>query len=1254
MEMPVLNDEQRNAAFCTNNAVIAAGAGSGKTMVLASRYAWLITEKKYRVREILTLTFTKKAAAQMYRRIHLLLANIAKKESGQKKELAEKALDEFAEARIQTLDSYCAAVVKQAANRYGIRADFINDDERCNQLALDEALPFLIANRNHPAIKLLYPRKSHVHIANDIFALALFQLTYMDSPPNPERDFNSQCAVICREWERLSGIIHGKLNDLKDIYPGNEQYHPDLGPLLSEFMAGNIIFPDIKKIGSFFRELVSLPHRQVVEWAQSQPIQKEIDSILKYVLSLTALNLGKGQRSNNPAKEILYEIRDLYGEFSSLGIFIIQAGFIYPVLALLSELQYRYLDKKRTEGILTFGDIARLSRKILLEQPDIRQSEKESFKSIMIDEFQDNNELQKDLLFLLAEKDNVMNNSVPLPEDLSPGKLFFVGDEKQSIYKFRGADVSVFRKLKDELVSAELPLKINYRSSPLLIGAFNAIFGGSKYDPDGNSPFAENPAVFAPEPLPPYEASFSPLKAFKTGEGKLTLSVLDIVDSDEFYEGEDTAITPVENEARYVAEQIKDLLCEKDNSGKNKYQPEDMAILFQNRTNQHLFEKHLLLLNIPYICEDLNGFFFGGPVNDLMSVLRLAAYPMDRAAYAQMLRSPFAGLSMAGLSACIEVLIDDSSPEPFDDAPLALLSGADREKYCHGQRIYQKMLGMANTESICFLLSELWYGEGYRYETGWNQKTAAYRDLYDYLFHLAAAADEKSQTLASFTDYIYELSKSGERLNDIEIPLERSGAVHLMTIHKSKGLEFPVVFLCCCNKKGRNNYFGDIFETDEWGIALNPPLPPGYEDNKNNKRNYFWERSSADETGKSTAELRRLLYVGMTRAENELYLSGCLGISKELGLDVTAQEDKAFPLQLKMFIESKMKKAKGKNSIPFDNILEGNTFFGLCLPAIAANIKGENPETAGDASSAEDAAFLTVKKIPVLSEQYIRNAEQHGSGFTNDQKGLNAFFEKALPFYNGCDIIETPIIPKNRFTPTSLPFSGDPNLELPIDFENSGCDALDVFVKVDKLLARYEKSSPGESEKFDSRSFGTIAHACVEAALCGREASIPPKLAGFLSPEDADAFLEAGKKLALRFIQSPLGIKAGNAEKRYSEFPFRSLIYSLEGAAEPRPGSPPEGNEIFITGTIDLIFTDKDDIYVVDFKTDSHELPGQHIAQMASYYRAALDLFSSPAAGGAPQLSAPMEGTGKECRVWLYYLRTGHAVDVTEAAKKLV
>jgi len=267
------------------------------------------------------------------------------------------------------------------------------------------------------------------------------------------------------------------------------------------------------------------------------------------------------------------------------------------------------------------------------------------------------------------------------------------------------------------------------------------------------------------------------LAAHKENEGKLTLCILDKVDSDELPEGESELLSPVENEARFVAEKIRALLDE------GKYRPDDIAILFRSRSPQHLFEKHLLLLDIPYASEDLNGFFYGGPVNDLMSVLRLAAYPADRAAYAQMLRSPFAGLSLPGLAICLAAL--DEGGTVFGNEPLSLLAEGDRAQYGHGRRIYEKILAKACTDPVSSLVSELWYGEGYRYETEWNPKTAAYRGLYDYLFHLAALADGENQGLAAFTDFIQGLDRPGERLSDIEIPLERSP--HWPRIRKTRG-----------------------------------------------------------------------------------------------------------------------------------------------------------------------------------------------------------------------------------------------------------------------------------------------------------------------------------------------------------------------------------------------------------------------------------------------------------------------------------
>jgi ATP-dependent helicase/nuclease subunit A len=495
--------------------------------------------------------------------------------------------------------------------------------------------------------------------------------------------------------------------------------------------------------------------------------------------------------------------------------------------------------------------------------------------------------------------------------------------------------------------------------------------------------------------------------------------------------------------------------------------------------------------------------------------------------------------------------------------------------------------------------------------------------MYDYLFHLAAQADEEKKTLVSFVDFIHNLGKTGERLNDIEIPMERPSAVHLLTIYKSKGLEFPVVFICCCHKQGQTDYSDDIFDTGEYGLTLTPPLPPPFKNSKDIKRNYFWERSSAVEKGKSIAELRRLLYVGMTRAENELYLSGCLGISKESGIDDEdpgsddSQAD--FSVRLKQFVDKKSEKAEGHNAITGDTILEGSTFFGLCLPAFAAHIPQEGLNL--------KPSFFNIERIPVYSEQYMYNAEQQGSLFVNDQKGIYAFLKKAEIFYKCADLIETPAIFKKYFSPASLHNAAADGV-LPGNFaisrEYSGDNAIDVFDRVDILLERYAKQNGDAGEKFNSGSFGTIAPICAGAALADEAASIPPKLAGFLSPQDADAFLEAGMAIALRFARSPLGLIAKAAEDRKTEFPFRSLIYLDE-------------DEAFINGTIDLVFEDKQTVYVVDFKTDSVEFPGEHIPQMACYYKAAYELFALPG--------------NKECKIWLYYLRSGHAVDVTEQAR---
>jgi len=1201
-----LNEDQIKAVYCEKNAVVAAGAGSGKTKVLANRFIWLITEKGFKVDEILTLTFTKKAAAEMFRRIYSLVLETSQNETGTKAKRAKEALDNFLHARIQTLDSYSSSIVKQCAPRYGISPDFKIDQDRCYSLALEISYPFFIANRRHPAVEKLYSINGPNSIVSNIFADIIFEYCHIDKPLNFIDDTKKQFNIICKEWEKYTKKLNDIFISLENDIKNDESLLPALLPIIVKNK--RIEMPQPQELQKYFDFLLSVPNDSYIEKSEEHPLQISIISFLFYYNNITSVNMRGGKRSDNPVKENLRLLREISDSVFSLAISCLQGGFILSIMSLLTQLQDIYLTRKRTEGILSYTDIAKLSRTILIEQIDIRQSEKDAFKAIMIDEFQDNNELQKDILFLLSEKSEIKNEGVPLAKDLYPNKLFFVGDEKQSIYLFRGADVSVFRKLKDELGSENLPLKMNYRSSPHLIGAFNTIFGGIDFLRQENTQGAAKsdlkPAVFAPpNSLPPYEAQYSPLEAFKKDDGNLSLCILNTCSIEDDEENEENYLHPDENEARFVAEKIKTLLT--------KYAPHEIAILFRTGTPQYHFEKHLRHLGIPYTCENISNLFFGGLVNDIISALRLVAHHSDSASYAEMLRSPFAGLSISGTSLCFSLFTD----APFNDAPISHLDDEDKEKYLNGQKLFYKMCELSEKQNISSLVSELWYNEGYRYETEWNPDTIVYREMFDYLFHHAAIADSENQTLASFTDEIIKARENNSRLSEIDIPLESPSAVKLTTIHKSKGLEYPVVFLCCCGRKSQIDKCDIVYHSDTAGIVFSPPPPSKLREISGKRSNFFWKQASEEAKQKRTAELRRLLYVGMTRAEKELYITGSLDI-KNADEDNKTQD---FSCLLKNYINAKCEKSE--NFIESDSIINNDTLFGLLLPAMTSHIPQDG--------LSNSKTFFNLEEIERLTEESIKKADSKNIKIKNDQNGLNEFFKKTQDFYEKAQIIITPVIRNNHIAPTQLKETKPAEAGVKVinfNSEYSGKKADDVFIKVDKMLSRFIKNEDENSNKFNSGSFGTIAHICVEALLNKEEPLIPGNISCLLSPAEFSAFLEAGKEIALRFVGSPLGKIAENASIRENEFPFRSIIKNNHG------------KEIFINGTIDLFFEEKDAFHIVDFKTDSKENPWEHTAQMSCYYNAVASLFAVP--------------SKKECRVWLYYLRTGRAVEMTEKTKQ--
>ncbi|MDR0639646.1 MAG: UvrD-helicase domain-containing protein [Spirochaetaceae bacterium] len=1188
-------DEQRAVIGADTTAVVAAGAGSGKTTVLAHRFVRLVLEKRAAVDEILTLTFTNKATNEMRQRIYTFLA--AKREAceGAERALLDGAIANFYKARIETLDSYCASIVRAASSRYGLAPDFSEDMERSAAIIEEESLPFVIKYRNHPAITELYREKTPDVIARAVFAETISEYCFLGEPVDFVADFHAAAEKIAKDGDALAAKIQKILRALEDKQTA----------LSGEMQKKNCAPLNIPDIDGCARERAS---------------RTDIVNVVKtlYDFAWTPLNKNPGRM----LKDEFNALRERFALFVPLAVFIMQKEMMEMLCGLLNRFEKIVFDRKRREGSLSYADVASLARRILLENKELRREEKENFHSIIIDEFQDNNALQRDILYLLAEKHGAERDGAPDENNIIEGKLFFVGDEKQSIYKFRGADVSVFRDLQRRFPAGHFTLQTNFRSSHNLIGFFNAVFGGTDYSETKDKLPAPYPSVFArnvPSALPPYEAEYTPLQASeakKKADGKAVVCLFPALNSwnKSEEEGEADEAEHAETEAVFVAKKIREL------KESGRYQYRDMAILVRSHTNEHFFEKHLRIQGIPYTNENLNASVSIDPVADLYALLRLVAYPMDRLAYAEALRSPFVGLSFGGMLSALKAYdksadksAHNKNPIPFSDLASSLseiLSEEDRKKFDNGRNVYLETKNRSIHSSIQELIAHLWYAEGYRYEMLWHKETRAYYNGYHLLFALAVKADNAGASLAQFTETLKNLLESRRFfsgagrdkswLDDLIVPFEKEDALSLMTIHKSKGLEFPVVFVCGCGDGRKKTESAFVVKNE--GVTVTPVFPLEFSslDPKKVKKNYFRENAKDEENAKETAELRRLLYVAMTRAEKEIYLTGTLKYTRD--------DNDGENLETLVKSVAKRKMNKEEPRIEGDTIVDNGAFLGLLLPVIAERM---------------DEGLFGLEEIPSAGREDLYGGSQAQSkrkeAFDNDAEGRGAFIAKARALYEKARIIEEEkACPRHQSVSYRKKCVVGDAADRYGHYEQrdalSGGDAADVFGKIDALLAGLHAE------------FGTITHTCVEAALKHKSASVPHLIAGKLDGGTAEQLLAAGEEIARRFLVSPLGAMAQNAAWIRSEFPFRTLERNAAVFTENAPLGGAR-RDVFINGTIDLVFEKDGIVTIVDFKTDNAENPAEHALQMAVYYRAARDLWQ------------------KETRVFLYYLRTGHAVE---------
>ncbi|MEW5817380.1 MAG: UvrD-helicase domain-containing protein, partial [Spirochaetota bacterium] len=504
---------------------------------------------------------------------------------------------------------------------------------------------------------------------------------------------------------------------------------------------------------------------------------------------------------------------------------------IHGMFQLCGDFQDHILEKKRNAGVLSFQDVQEMAVAIILENKNLRSYYKKRFSHILIDEFQDNNLLQKRLLYLLAEKKGEEKDDFPQADDLEKGKLFFVGDEKQSIYRFRGADVSVFKKLKSEISETggrHISLPVNYRSNPGLIDFFNTLF-----------PPIMNNAGEA------YEAGFEALVAEETPHSiKPVIKIFYKPDKEttpgDFIENDDA-------EACHIARFIKNcvegsLLLIPEEKALVRPRYNDFAVLMRSTSNQIKYEKAFRNHGIPYTTQSVRTLFLESPLNDIYNLLQIIIYPDDRSAYAALLRSPLVNLSDDGI---IRLLLEKKEAFREEDPSRCMTDKKELEKYFAAKNMYRFFLEKADRISLAELIHHIWFSFGYRYVVLKNPAFHGYLEYYEYIKKMATEADRRGESLAEFLDFLRPNLGKYERMSELDILKDDRDGVQIMTIHKAKGLEFPVVILANAGNMGNRQGEGraPYYISDEFDLTFNLRRA-------NKKYNYFYSVGMEEERRK--------------------------------------------------------------------------------------------------------------------------------------------------------------------------------------------------------------------------------------------------------------------------------------------------------------------------------------------------------------------------------------------------------------------
>lgn len=1245
MEVKFTEEQQSVIDARKSNILVSAAAGSGKTAVLVRRIIGLI-EEGCDVDHLLVVTFTKAAASQMKEKItEAIMKSLSEDPENLHMQRQETLIHN---AQITTIDSFCQYVIRNNFNTIGLAPSFRVGDEGELKLLKEDVMKEMLEDEYEAADEgsdFLFcmdyfstgPKDTKVEeYINQLF-------NFSESMPWPE-DWIAERA----EDYQVSGEDFDDLDFVKECMTYAKRS-------LSEcvFMMESAARISAEADGPYmYLDLINSEKEAVMASLEYDTYNELFDGIRAVSSSFGRLSSKKDDSVNSDKREYVKDLRKKVKDRISVlesDYFAMTAETITEQMKLCDRavrelcrltlvFKKRFDEKKSQMHLIDFSDMEHFALRILFDHDTksptpVALEYREYFAEVLIDEYQDSNNVQEMILSAISG-DNVQ-----------PCNRFMVGDVKQSIYKFRMARPEIFmdkltRFRKDEKApDRRIDLHKNFRSRSQVLDATNYIFekimgrdiGGVEYDEDARlitgASYDEPKMDVAAEVLIHDEAGTLPDD-----------------DKDAAFLREMTAR---EKEALMVAERIKKL--RKKNSDL-KYS--DIVILLRSLSGwDDTFKRVLEREQIPAYVESKSGYFDAPEVAVLLNMLSVIDNPRQDIPLVSVMRSDLFGFTDEELAVMKAAVNDDEKASLTYSLYDSLLVYAGKEGELPGKvRAFSEMVESLRRKSTYTPVHELLLQiiDNARYDLMALAMPAGAQRSANIEMLLSRALDfERTgfKGLFRFVRYIEHMKIIKVDYGEAGIVDENADVVRIMSIHKSKGLEFPVVFVSGLSKEfNRMDTRGDLIADMDLGLGvrcIDTQLRVKYD---TLKRRIIADKMKIDSLG----EELRVLYVALTRAKEKLIMTASVkDLTKTLSLAVRdisgfAGSGKLLPYSVR----------EGAGSF-FDLVLpalirhpqmgELLSFLGVSKGAYEEYADKKAPDIRFKAVSDEDlkAELISDSAVRLLSEEDLKNALITAVGGADeriiDRKMYDRLKEKFRAVYAHADL-------RGLFTKTTVSelkhaAMEEAGVEIsshPADFvtvaeadaktigtrpgfDNSGTDAESTGQADAVPLA---SSGEGKKRPLTGADRGTAYHRVMEllddeilgdkelmkAALEGRD--ISKRLFAFGMKKAGEGYITKDQVKSVQmsdialFLKSDLGQRMGEAHQRGELFREKPFMMGVS-AKELKP-SFPESETVLIQGIIDAWFIEDGEIVLLDYKTDRVKTE----KELTDRYRVQLELYS--------------------------------------------